>query len=67
MAFLRHWGGSDWGDHQVAHGNQNTHALAQDKETEKADLVQSQLTDLLSLEVVNAAHEDHRNLHDRRS
>lgn len=59
MAFLRHFGSSDLGDQQVAHGNQNIHAVAQDKEMEcEADVGQGQLTDFLSPEALNADHED---------
>lgn len=55
------------GHQQVAHGNRNTRVLAQDKETEEADLVQGQWADVLNLEVLNAAQEDHKNLHDHRT
>lgn len=51
----------------MAHGNQNIYALAQDKELEdEADLMQDQLADFLSLEALNAAHEEN-NLQDFRT
>lgn len=56
MTLLRHFGSSDLGDQQVAHGSQHTHALVPDKEMgEEAGLVQGQLADFLSHEVLNAA------------
>lgn len=58
MALLRHFGSSDSRDQQVAHGNQNICALAQDKEMEAhADALQGQRAAFLRLEALNAAHE----------
>lgn len=44
MALYPHVGSSDTGDQQVAHGNQNTHAQAQDPE---GGFRQAELSDFL--------------------
>lgn len=44
MALYPHFGSTDTGDQQVAHGNQNTHAQAQDPE---GGFPQAELSDFL--------------------
>ena len=63
MALLKHFESSDSGDQQVAHGTR-IHTSWPRTKMEEADLEQGQLADFLSLEVLNAAHEDHKNLYD---
>ncbi|KAL6092575.1 hypothetical protein STEG23_018020, partial [Scotinomys teguina] len=45
MAPCPHFGSSDTGDQQVAHGNQNTHTQAQDPD---GGFLQAELSDFLS-------------------
>ena len=55
---LRHFGSSDSGDQQVAHGSQHTHAGVPDKELgEEAGLVQGQMAAFLSHEVDKILHD----------